>query len=318
MASTDEPDDLEVQLLALGESLDIPVPPPAATARAVRARLEALSPTRRPPRSGGSVSSRRPIRSRAIASCGPVPSGVLGSRPIASRGPVPSRAIGSRAIASRATFPPLPGLPSRAGTAGMAYGAVRRPRAAARGGLGGRPPRGPVLRGHPVGRAAVVEILKFAGIELRIGDPGPLPSGSPRPLPMEGTTTLEEARRQVVFPIVVPAELGEPDEVRISDRGRVVSMVWPGIRLDQYDGTLEVVFRKELGPPWPEETTVDGSRAEWVPAKHGLTYLPRAGGLPVETRLSGPTLVWQRGGVGLRLEGVTDRERAREIARSVQ
>ncbi|MFB9720970.1 hypothetical protein [Planobispora longispora] len=170
----------------------------------------------------------------------------------------------------------------------------------------------------PVGRAAVVEILKFAGIELRIGDPGPLPSGSPRPLPMEGTTTLEEARRQVVFPIVVPAELGEPDEVRISDRGRVVSMVWPGIRLDQYDGTLEVVFRKELGPPWPEETTVDGSRAEWVPAKHGLTYLPRAGGLPVETRLSGPTLVWQRGGVGLRLEGVTDRERAREIARSVQ
>ncbi|MEU8384379.1 hypothetical protein [Streptosporangium sp. NPDC048865] len=34
------PDDLEAQLLALGESLDVPSPPPADVARAVRARLE--------------------------------------------------------------------------------------------------------------------------------------------------------------------------------------------------------------------------------------------------------------------------------------
>jgi hypothetical protein len=162
-----------------------------------------------------------------------------------------------------------------------------------------------------------VEVLRFAGVELRIGDPGPLPSGVPSPLPGERRVTLEQAREQVAFAISVPSRLGEPSEVRVSDGGRVVSLFWPGVRLDEYDGVLGVAFRKELGPPWPDEVHLGTSQAWWIPGRHGLTYLPRGGGeAPVRARLADPTLIWQQKGVGLRLEGVDDVQGALEIARS--
>jgi hypothetical protein len=176
-----------------------------------------------------------------------------------------------------------------------------------------------LLGATPAGRAAVAEILRFAGVELRIGDPGPLPSWAPQPLPGERRVTLEQAREQVAFPIAVPAALGEPAEVRVGDGGRVVSLLWPGLRLDEYDGSLLLVFRKELGPPWPLETRVGDAEAQWIPAPHGLTYLPRRGGeAEARPRAAGPTLIWQRGQVGLRLEGPGDIGRALEIARSVR
>ncbi|WP_051753462.1 hypothetical protein [Streptosporangium amethystogenes] len=175
------------------------------------------------------------------------------------------------------------------------------------------------LGATPAGRAAVVEILRFAGVELRIGDPGPLPSWAPQPLPGERRVTLEQAGGQVAFPIAVPTALGEPDEVRVSDSGRVVSLLWPGLRLDEYDGGLLPVYRKELGPPWPMETRVGDAEAQWIPAHHGLTYLPRGGGeTEARPRAAGPTLIWRRGQVGLRLEGPGDIGRALEIARSVR
>lgn len=123
----------------------------------------------------------------------------------------------------------------------------------------------------------------------------------------------------MAFPISIPAALGDPAEVRVSDGGRVVSLFWPGLRLDEYDGGLQLVFRKDLGPPWPEETGVGAAKAQWIPAHHGLTYLPRGGGeAAVRPRPAGPTLIWQRGRVGLRLEGVEELGRALEIARSVR
>ncbi|GIH91333.1 hypothetical protein ACFFMN_10050 [Planobispora siamensis] len=338
MTSPDEPDDLESRLLALGESLDVPAPPPTDVAAAVRARLEALpSPQRHPlPTStdsdaGGTASPEAASSDAASPGAGsadPVvpdaaspeadPSGSGDSEPSdpdasgpASPAPGPSRpARGSRRPRG---FPPAP--VRRAGRTARPGARVRRRVVVA------------VVAvmvalffgATPVGRAAVAEILRFAGIELRIGgDPGPLPSGVPSPLPGEERVTLQQARERVVFPVGVPAALGEPQDVRVSDGGRVVSMLWPGVRLDQYDGTLDVVFRKELGEPWPEDAVVGNSHAWWIPAKHALTYRPRAGGPEVESRLSGSTLIWQRGQVGLRLEGPADLARAREIAESVR
>ncbi|WP_371780904.1 hypothetical protein [Streptosporangium subroseum] len=267
-------DDLEAGLLALGETLDVPSPPPAEVARAVRARLESLPGADGPPAPvAGAVRAR------------------LGSVEGADR-PAPVR---------------------------RAWRALR---------TGARPRRRAIVSvvaillalffgATPAGRAAVVEVLRFAGVELRIGDPGPLPSGVPSPLPGERRVTLEQAREQVAFAISVPSRLGEPSEVRVSDGGRVVSLFWPGVRLDEYDGVLEVAFRKELGPPWPDEVHLGTSQAWWIPGKHGLTYLPRGGGeAPARARLADPTLVWQQKGVGLRLEGVGDLQRALEIARS--
>lgn len=314
------PDDLEARLLALGESLDVPAPPPAEVARAVRARLESRPAPDRDPAAPGLPSVDRPPTAPGVPPEGgsPAAPGV----PPEGRSPV----VPGWPAADRDRTPQPPSGPSSHRPGDLPRTPVRR--AWRRLGPGVRLRRRMIisavavlvalfLGGTPVGRAAVVEILRFAGVELRVGDPGPPPSGMPAPLPGERRVTLEQARGQVAFPILVPAELGDPREVRVSDGGRVVSLFWPGVRLDEYDGTLEVVFRKELGPPWPEEVYLGPSPAQWIPARHGLVYLPRGGGAaPVRPRSAGPALIWQSARTGLRLEGVDDLQRALRIARS--
>ncbi|MFF5109024.1 hypothetical protein [Streptosporangium sp. NPDC000509] len=299
------PDDLEARLLALGESIDVPSPPPDDVARAVRARLRSqLAPAASAPDSG------TPDPEAPAAPGSPVPESPDPEAPAVPGSPVPETRT-----------PEAPAVPGGPRVLRRAWEALRD---------GGRVRRRAVvaavailvallLGATPAGRAAVAEILRFAGVELRIGGPGPLPSGVPQPLPGERRVTLEQAREQVAFPVSVPAVLGDPAEVRVSDGGRVVSLFWPGLRLDEYDGSLHLVFRKELGPPWPEDVGVGAVKAQWIPAHHGLTYLPRSGGeAEVRPRPAGPTLIWQRGRVGLRLEGVGELGRAQEIARSVR
>lgn len=237
---TSRDDDLEAELLALGEALDVPAPPPPAdVAAAVRTRLETPVPVR-----------RRRRRWRLVT------------------------AIVLVVIA--------------------------------------------ITAATPQGRAAVAQILRYAGIELSIGGERSTPPATPQPIPGERGSSLQEARKLAKFPIKVPAELGEPTEVRVSDGGRVVSMLWPqGVRLDQYNGQLELVFRKELGPPWPEEVMVGQVRGWWISDKHQLDYLP-GDGSKVRLRVAGPTLAWHDGPVGLRLEGVTDLTRALRIANSMR
>ncbi|GAA4580897.1 hypothetical protein GCM10023194_10540 [Planotetraspora phitsanulokensis] len=240
-------DELEAELRALGETLHVSTPSPDATARAVRARLEA-----------------------------PRPKGALSRRP--------------------GLLPRLRLSPRKAVAAVMVFLAV-------------------LIGATPQGRAAVVSILRFAGVEIRVGEPGPLPTGVPSPLPSERRVTLDEARRAVAFPIAVPSALGDPADVRVADGGRVVTLLWPGLRLDEYDGTLNVVFRKDLGEPWPED--VPTIRGWWIQQPHEVSYVPKNGGPPSEDRVAGPTLIWQLGGVGLRLEGA-NREEAVRIANSTR
>ncbi|WP_436761225.1 hypothetical protein [Streptosporangium sp. V21-05] len=310
------PDDLEAQLLALGELLDVPSPPPARVARAVRARLE-------PPLAPESPASESPALET------PAPAASPGTPPFET--PAPAPAPGTTAPETPAPVPGIPAPGTRVPEAPAVPGgpgALRRGWKTLR--AGGRARRRAavaavailvalLLGATPAGRAAVTEILRFAGVEFRTGGPGPLPSGVPQPLPGERRVTLERAREQVAFPISLPAALGDPTEVRVSDGGRVVSLFWPGLRLDEYDGSLHLVFRKELGPPWPQETGVGTAKAQWIPVHHGLTYLPRSGGqAAIRPRPAGPTLIWQRERVGLRLEGVGELGRALEIARSVR
>ncbi|MEU6410870.1 hypothetical protein [Microbispora sp. NPDC046933] len=172
-----------------------------------------------------------------------------------------------------------------------------------------------LLGATPQGRAAVVSVLHFAGVEIHVGGTGPLPTGVPSPLPGERRVTLEEARRTARFHVAVPSALGEPADVRLADGGRVVTLLWPGVRLDEYDGTLGVVWRKELGEPWPEQ--VSAVAGWWIPRSHGVSYVPAGGGEPHEERVAGPTLIWQHRLVGLRLEG-PDRAEAVRIALSVR
>ncbi|GII66999.1 hypothetical protein Skr01_70840 [Sphaerisporangium krabiense] len=171
----------------------------------------------------------------------------------------------------------------------------------------------------PQGQAAVGAVLRFAGIEAHIGEePRPLPGGAPSPLPGERRVTLEEARRAVRFPFAVPAALGEPRDVRVSDGGRVVSLLWPGVRLDAYEGVLTPLWRKDLGGPFPEEVVVGTAKGWWIGGPHQVTYLPADGTTRTLPRAAAPTLIWQRGEAGYRLEGPAELDRARRVAESLR
>ncbi|MEV4160037.1 hypothetical protein [Nonomuraea dietziae] len=237
---TSPDDDLEAELMALADFVDLPAaPPPAEVAGAVRARIEEPSPEPAPP-------ARRRPRWRLVA------------------------AIAVVIVALTAAT--------------------------------------------PQGRAAVVHILRLAGIEVRVGEQG-APPATPVPLPGEREVDLAEARRLTGFPVKVPAALGEPERVTVSDGDRIVSLFWAdGVRLDQFEG-LTPYFVKQLREPWPENVGGDGW---WLAKEHTLSRLDRQDGSRLPLRLAGPTLIWFDGELAHRLEGVTSKERAVEIASSLR
>ena len=166
--------------------------------------------------------------------------------------------------------------------------------------------------------SAVGNLLRVAGIEVRTG-PVTLPSSpSPSPLPFEGATTLDAARRAVRFPLRVPAALGEPREVTIADGARVVTFAYRDgrVRLDQCDGTIDPIFLKQA--PDARWVDVGADLGLWLPAPHEVTYIDRNGvERSVTARLAGPTLIWSHSVVTYRLEGIATLDEALEVARSL-
>lgn len=185
----------------------------------------------------------------------------------------------------------------------------------------------------PPVRAAVGEWLRIGGVLIRTGaPPSPLPvqpsspAGPPSP-PLGGQElTLDQARAAVAFPVGVPAELGPPHRITVTEDRRVVGMDWTidgrRVHLDQFDGTMSWVFVKQN---WKLVTPTDvaGSDALWLAKTHEIAYVDRDGVERRETaRLSGPSLIWQPTIDGrdltVRLEGVSRLEQARTIAASLR
>ncbi|MCP2324686.1 RNA polymerase sigma factor (sigma-70 family) [Hamadaea flava] len=165
----------------------------------------------------------------------------------------------------------------------------------------------------------VTTILRLGGVEIRQGEPAPSIAPTPSPLPTLTSGDLAQARARAAFPIGVPAVLGDPQRVELADPGpdghpRVVTLLYPGVRLDEVDGELDLAFTKMAdGVEWV------GGDMIWLAKPHPLVYVDRWGTRREETaRLSGPCLVWQAGSVTYRLEGVTSKEEAQRIARSVR
>ncbi len=183
----------------------------------------------------------------------------------------------------------------------------------------------------PVGQAAVARVVHVAGVVLRLGAVDA--PRRPEQLPGQVDSSLAAARRQVAFPIAVPAGLGPPDQVQVFDAGRVVSLVYragpgrpspgPGgvaARLDQFDGSLDVLFIKEVGAGAPTEylELAGAETAIWIAAPHDVTYVDRQGTPRTESaHLAEWTLIWQSGGVTFRLEGGFTKEQAVAVAADV-
>ena len=176
-----------------------------------------------------------------------------------------------------------------------------------------------VTAATPQGRQAVLTVLRLAGIELRLDAEAPDPVVTPTALPGEHAVPPGELARLERFAVRFPAALGPPAKATVSDGGRVVSMFWPdGLRFDQFDGGMDPYFFKRLGPPFPQDVPVDGVTGWWVAGEHPLGYIQRPDGREIPLRQAGPTLIWQRGEIGHRLEGAGSMRRAVELADSLR
>jgi hypothetical protein len=169
----------------------------------------------------------------------------------------------------------------------------------------------------PPVRAAVADWFGFGGVVVR-HDPSPPASTAPPPPTAGASMSVAQAVALVTFPVALPVQLGPPQGVEVSADRRVLSTTWTGgadgdLRLDQFDGSLDYTFAKSA--PGVEFTEVSGDLALWFDAPHEVVVLAPDGTRRTETaRLAGHTLIWERAGTTLRLEGDLTLARALAIA----
>ena len=168
----------------------------------------------------------------------------------------------------------------------------------------------------PDARSTVFRWFGIESVEIKRGEPSATPGAA---LDLGSPTTIE----RLTVPVLQADDLGTPGvyESSLPDGSRAASLV--------YDGPILVQTFRAQASPFIEKTIGTGSKAErldldgatafWITGSHGFAYQSPTGFGFEEPRIAGNTLlVERRDGLLLRIEGVQTRERAIEIARSVQ
>lgn len=167
----------------------------------------------------------------------------------------------------------------------------------------------------PVG-ATVADWIGFHGVMVRDADPG---AGDPDVPAEPPGMSLDEAGELVGFPPMVPAELGAPDGVGVSDDRRVLSLSWGSgddvVRLDEFTDGLDPLFWKTA----QDATRVDvaGTDGLWFATPHHIVVQNGGQSVVVPARTAGQTLVWVVGDRTLRLEGDLTLEQAQRVAATI-
>ncbi|MDX6504876.1 MAG: hypothetical protein QOE29_2001 [Gaiellaceae bacterium] len=133
-------------------------------------------------------------------------------------------------------------------------------------------------------------------------------------IPLRGRpATLAQARRAFGRPLLLPTELGPPDEIRIAPglgvvfgwekpvRVRLLEVVPGGSilkKLVTVDSTVHPLY-------------LDGRLAVWIEGRHGVQF--NLG----QPEIAGNALIWESGDVTLRLDGKIGEALALKIARTV-
>jgi hypothetical protein len=194
---------------------------------------------------------------------------------------------------------------------------------------------GGTLAVSPAARSTVSRWLGLKGVEIR----RERPHATPLPHSAVGATlglgvpiTVEQARKAgALFPDGVP----EPSAAYLGPLAggqRPVALVYPaadGLKPSKVTGVAllvqtfrasvdEILLKKMSSSGSVEFLTVGGAPAYWISGEpHGFQYTTRDGsGAFVPQRLADHTLLVERGGKLLRIEGPISRERAIELARS--
>jgi hypothetical protein len=147
--------------------------------------------------------------------------------------------------------------------------------------------------------------------------------------------SVEAAGKAAGFTPLVPATLGLPDQVYCLPGENVVTLIYrprPGLppSVDPQVGALVMEARGQVSRPsfgklvgpgvGVEEVVVGGDPGYWISgAPHGFfIYQAGNGGTSTDTlRLSGNALLWNRGGLVLRLESGLGKEESVALARKL-
>lgn len=193
---------------------------------------------------------------------------------------------------------------------------------------------GAVLALSPGARSAVADLFdRIPGIhiERQIS----LPVTRFNNPPYYGTEIdLEEARERFGRPLRFPARLGEPDRVYVRDDqpGQMITAIFGGderraeLVFSQWKTGGPTLFYKVLGGNSEAEFANVGSNiGVWIHGyEHGLWYYaPGSAGGPhnewrAEGYFAGNVLAWRVGDVVFRLEADVSKQRALELARSLE
>jgi hypothetical protein len=169
------------------------------------------------------------------------------------------------------------------------------------------------------------------------------PSGTPLPLSERldlGTpVSLNEARSRAGFRVLAPTlpDYARPDLVlyRPFPPGGQVALVYlprsglpeshntgVGLLLTEFRGSIERPFvEKGLGPGTRlEQVSVSGGSGFWIAGElHVFIYRDAGGDVrDEERRLAGNVLLWEQGGLTLRIEGEVSKDEALRIAASMR
>ena len=170
-------------------------------------------------------------------------------------------------------------------------------------------------------------VLDFLGLRsVKIERVPRLPNVRPQERSELGVrTTFARARAQVPFAPVSAPGLGKSRAyVDFTPPGGRITLAYRGGRivLTEFEGNLHTPFlEKMLGPgTTAERVSVKGQRGLWLAGSpHVVVFLDSQGEVRDDTlHRAGPTLVWRRGGLLLRLEGVRSKRAALRIASAVR
>jgi hypothetical protein len=183
----------------------------------------------------------------------------------------------------------------------------------------------------PRARDAVLDWLGLRNVTVR-RTPALPPARRTVEAELGRLVSLRAAVARAGFPVWIPAVLGAPDRVRRAG-GRVSLIYAPGpglpalpgvdagLVLTQFEGGLRGEYLEKIVASGTKVERVDvgGRLGVFFSGEPHVYIFTRPDGEIVQERplLAGPTLVWEREGVVLRLETRARRGRAVRIARSV-
>jgi hypothetical protein len=199
------------------------------------------------------------------------------------------------------------------------------------------------LFAYPPSRDAIARWVNLHTIIQRVPNPptpSALPSGSTGDrLRIGSRTTLDQAQRVVSWRIVVPAALGQPDEVYLKvppsgpslDEVTLVYTSRPDIAVSRLTGVAvlvmeargkfnDIFFQKSMGSGSTiEEMSVGGHVGYWITGDpHDFFFTDAAGTQYFDTlRLAGNTLIFDDNGTLVRIEGDLTKDQAVRIGSSM-